>query len=111
MLSKGMLENFVLSQNFIKLFEATSGILFFVKDKDCKLVTGNKLLLKHLGFETVEEMRDKTDFEIFPQELAERYYEDDLEVISSCEAKENIVEIFPNYLGNLQFASVGWSNI
>ena len=88
------LENFVLSESFIKLFESTKGILFFVKDKDCKLITGNDLLIKHLGFSSKEDIKGRTDFEIFSQELAERYFEDDMEVINTCTAKENIVEIF-----------------
>ncbi|MCM8542915.1 MAG: AraC family transcriptional regulator [Lentisphaeraceae bacterium] len=103
MSSADPLNNFVLSESFIKLFESTKGILFFIKDKDCKLITGNDLLVKHLGFSSKEEIKGKTDFEIFSQELAERYFEDDLEVIQSCKAKENIVEIFPNYLGVLSW--------
>jgi AraC-like DNA-binding protein len=97
------LNDFILSESFIKLFESTKGILFFIKDKSCKLITGNDLLVKHLGFSSKEEIRGKSDFEIFSQELAERYFEDDLEVIHSCKAKENIVEVFPNYLGVLSW--------
>ncbi|MCM8534045.1 MAG: AraC family transcriptional regulator [Lentisphaeraceae bacterium] len=98
-----LLNNFVLSENFIKLFESTKGILFFVKDKNCKLVTGNRLLVEHLGFSDKDEILGKSDFEIFPQELAERYFEDDQDVIKSRKAKENIVEVFPNYLGDLSW--------
>jgi len=76
-------------------------VLVFAKDIDCKLVYGNLLLAEHLGFKAPSDLIGKSDFDIFPVTLAEQYHEDDLEVMRSGTIKKHIVELFPNYLGDL----------
>ncbi|WP_158972462.1 helix-turn-helix domain-containing protein [Paraglaciecola sp. L3A3] len=100
---KKIINNFSLPENIMQLFDATAGMLFFIKGIDCRLITGNKLLLLHLGFERKEDILGKSDFDIFPIVYAERYYEDDLEIISKQQSKSNIVELFPNHLGELDW--------
>ena len=103
MLIEEALNQLTLSKQFIKLFESTRGILFFIKDRDCKLITGNKALLKHLNLTSAKEALNKSDFDLFPVEIAQRYYEDDLEVMNSGQEKTDIVELFPNHKGELQW--------
>ncbi|NQZ56674.1 MAG: helix-turn-helix domain-containing protein [Lentisphaeraceae bacterium] len=91
-----------LSANFLRMFDNMKGVLFFVKNCQAQLVWGNLLLAEHCGFSSVEELcNTKSDFDIFPTEIAERYNLDDLEVMNSGQVKDNIVELFPNYLGDL----------
>ncbi|MCM8531017.1 MAG: PAS domain-containing protein, partial [Lentisphaeraceae bacterium] len=72
-----------LSTNFLRLFEDMNGVLFFVKDLECRLVYTNLALAEHLGFEATEDLIGLTDYDIFPREQAERYREDDRDVITS----------------------------
>ena len=85
------------------LFENLKGVLFFMKDIDSVLITGNKLFAEHCGFNSPDELTGKSDFDIFPVELAENFREDDLSVIKTGKTKLNIVELFPNYLGDLEW--------
>ena len=90
-----------LDKSFIGLFDGLTGILFFVKNKDSQIITGNQLLAEHMGFANIVDLIGKDDFDVFPVELAEQYRKDDLEVMASGNAKDQIIELFPNYLGDL----------
>ena len=94
-----------LSSNFLRLFEDMKGVLFFVKDLDCRLVYTNLALAEHLGFDTAQKLIGLNDFDIFPHEQAERYREDDAEVLRTQKEKKSIVELFPNYLGDFVWFS------
>ena len=91
----------VISPDFLRLFEEIKGVLFFVKDRHSRLISGNLLFAEHCGFSEVGELAGKTDFDIFPIELATQFRQDDEQVMKSGKVKEKIIELFPNYLGDL----------
>ena len=71
----------------------------FIKDKDYKKIVANKIHLKsmkgHLnvfGLNSDVDIMNKTDFDIFPRELAEKFFEDDSGVIEQGKAIINQVE-------------------
>jgi PAS domain S-box-containing protein len=86
--------------NFTSLFEELPNILFFAKDVQGMIVSVNKLFAQHCGFESEEQLIGLCDNDIFAPELAEQYKQDDLALIKHGQAKKNIVELFPNYLGD-----------
>lgn len=86
--------------NFRILFESLPGILVFAKDLDGRLMMGNQLFVHHCGFENEEDLIGKNDYDIFPSELAEQYIKDDKRILELGEPKKNIIELFPNYLGD-----------
>ena len=55
----------------------------YFKDKEARFITGNKMLAKILKAGTIDKLIGKTDFEFYPKEMADKYYEDDMEVIKS----------------------------
>ncbi len=55
----------------------------YIKDPEGRYVFNNINYAKALGTSSPEEVVGKTDFEFYPQELAERYSVDEQEVISS----------------------------
>src|SRR5829696_3106132 len=55
----------------------------YIKDPESRYVFNNINHAKALGTSSPEEVVGKTDFEFYPQELAERYSVDEQEVISS----------------------------
>ena len=91
------------SRHVFELFEGIKGVLFFLKSTDCKIVSGNQLFAEHCGYETVEALNGRSDFDIFPIEIAQQFRTDDLEVMSSKVAKQNVIELFPSYLGDLEW--------
>ncbi|HLQ43118.1 MAG TPA: PAS domain-containing protein, partial [Planctomycetaceae bacterium] len=64
----------------------------FRKDADYRLVFGNKRFCETIGM-PLEFFYGKTDFDLFPQDLAEKYRRDDLHVAQTGQALEDIEEI------------------
>jgi PAS domain S-box-containing protein len=68
----------------------------FVKDVESRFVTTNSAHLKVIGAASLEEVIGKTDLELFPAELAERYYRDERRIIESGEPllnrEERVIE-------------------
>ena len=86
--------------HFRLLFENLPGVLFFAKDTEGRLMMGNKLFIHHCGLSSEEELIGKNDYDIFPPELAEQYINDDKLILDTGTPKGNIIELFPNYLGD-----------
>lgn len=65
--------------------------LVFYKDRENRFIRINKALADAHGMNK-EDLEGKSCFELYPEEEAQNYWEDDLEVIESGEAKLNIEE-------------------
>jgi PAS domain S-box-containing protein len=55
----------------------------FIKDVESRFVTTNPVHVRHLRAKTLDEIVGKTDFDIYPRELAASYYADEQAVIRS----------------------------
>ena len=55
----------------------------FVKDRDCRIVFGNRALTELFGTSSSEDLSGKTSAELFRSESAEKVYEDDRQVMTS----------------------------
>jgi PAS domain S-box-containing protein len=69
--------------------------LLWLKDKDSRFLAVNEKFLKACGVQKLEAIIGKTDRDIWPVELAEKYVNDDLNVINSREpikAEELIID-------------------
>ena len=64
----------------------------FQKDRQFRLLFGNRRFCAALG-RTLEEIRGRTDFDLFPKELAEKYRRDDLRVLETGALFEDVEEI------------------
>ena len=72
-----------------ELFNYMPDTLYFVKDLELRLMAGNQTFVERCGFQTEEEMIGKSDREIFPIEMAEKYMNDDRKSANntiSCES-------------------------
>ena len=61
--------------------------LAWIKDEEGKFVLANEAFIRHCGV-SHEELIGKSDFDFWPRELAERYLNDDLEVIRTGRPKK-----------------------
>jgi PAS domain S-box-containing protein len=70
----------------------------FVKDKDSRIVINNISHAWLLGDSTPEEVVGKSDFDFFPRDLAQKYYNDEQQIMSSGQTKIVVEEetIDPN---------------
>jgi PAS domain S-box-containing protein len=64
----------------------------FRKDRDFKFVFGNQKFCDTLG-QPLEQFQGKTDFDMFPHDLAEKYRRDDVRVMETGEIFEAVEEI------------------
>ncbi len=69
----------------------SSPAMIFYKDKDNKFVRVNQAMAKSMGL-TKEQLEGKSLYELYPQEEAEKYWQDDKAVMDSGQSKLNIVE-------------------
>ena len=84
---------------FYHLFDHLPGVSFFAKNRDFEIICANRAFLERLGFHNESEIIGKTDFELFPRQLAENFRQDDITVMNSGEAQLHIVELFFNPQG------------
>ena len=75
----------------------------FVKDVESRFIVNNTAHMNVLGVTTPEEVIGKTDFDFFPQELAEQYYADEQEIIRSGKPLINRVEFTIDSEGEKQW--------
>jgi len=80
------------------LFELIAGVCFFAKDLQGRLVMMNHLFAQRCGFDDPKDVLGKTDFDIFPANLAEKYHHDDQTVIETQQSITRLIELFPNHL-------------
>ena len=78
-----------------RLFEHIPDLMFFVKDKQSRLIMGNHRFLEHCGVPSVEMLHGKGDYELFPDYMAEKFRRDDQTVIESGGPLLELVELFP----------------
>ena len=95
--------NYIISPYFSHLFDGINDLMLFVKDTQSTLMNSNQLFAEHFGFETVEMIKGKNDFDLFTHELAVQYRKDDAQVFKSAKSKLNIIELFPNHMGEVQW--------
>ena len=84
---------------FYHLFDHLPGVSFFAKNLDYEIVCANLAFLERLGFHNESEIIGKTDFELFPRQLAENFRKDDKAVMETREPRLHIIELFFNPQG------------
>ncbi len=55
----------------------------YVKDVECRKLLANRADVLYMGFENEAEVIGKTDFDVYPPQLAEHFYRDDKQVLES----------------------------
>lgn len=71
----------------------------FVKDRRFVYRGGSEVMARMMGFDSSAEFIGKTDYDLFPKELAENYREDDCKVLESGKPIIGMVERLPDLNG------------
>jgi len=90
------LEEFHLGGEFYRLFEHIPNVMFFAKDRKRRLFMGNQRFLEHCGFTSVDELVGKSDIEMFPKYMEDKFARDDKTILRSGKPLLNLVELFPS---------------
>ncbi len=84
---------------FYRLLDHLPGISFFAKNARFQIICANQHFVENLGYKEEGELIGKEDFDLFPARLAENFRRDDEAVLSTGEARLNLVELFFNPQG------------
>jgi PAS domain S-box-containing protein len=87
------------------LFDFIPEIYFWVKNKKGQFVMLNHADAEKCGGTREADIIGKTDFDVFPKDLAENYAKDDMEVIRTGNKITNRVEFVPNEDGTIDWYS------
>ena len=66
----------------------------YVKDRGCRKTVANRADVRNIGLPSEADVLGKTDFELFPQEVAARFYADDQSVIQTGQPVINREEYY-----------------
>jgi PAS domain S-box-containing protein len=80
---KRMEEALANERNVLRTLIDTLPDNIFIKDAESRFVTTNLVHVHHLRAKTLDEIVGKTDFDLYPRELAASYYADEQAVIRS----------------------------
>ena len=64
----------------------------FIKDVKSKFILVNQSIATRLGFKSPDDLIGKSDFDIHPKKLAQKYFNDERDIIRTGQARLNIVE-------------------
>lgn len=78
-----------------QLFDHIPELMYFVKDRDSRIVAGNQEFAQHCGLRTAAELPGRTDEELFPAYMARKFVADDRVVLTTGKPLLNLVELFP----------------
>jgi len=92
------------SESLLKPMWDSLPINAIFKDPQGRIQFANRLFCNNIGH-SMDELRGKTDFDLFPPPFAEKFRRDDESVLQRIEVLHN-VEQFPSPLGDLQFVEV-----
>lgn len=87
----------------LSLLDNLPATYFFSKDLEGRFVHVNHALVDALGLVDTSEVIGRTDYDLFPPEIASQYREQDQAVIDSGHAQSNHVCAVPNAVGVLRW--------
>ncbi|MGD0017221.1 MAG: PAS domain-containing protein [Verrucomicrobiia bacterium] len=70
-------------RNLLRLLIDTFPDLIYVKDTEGRFLLGNEAVARVMAAVSPDELIGKTDFDYYPKELADRFYADDRQVLTS----------------------------
>jgi PAS domain S-box-containing protein len=80
-------------RNTLRAFIDNMPDRIYIKDTEGKFITGNKELVSVMNAGFVENLVGKTDYDFYPDEMAENFFNDDMEIIKTGQSIINKEEI------------------
>ncbi len=81
------------------LFECLPNLMYFAKDSQLRLMAGNRAFVHHCGLEQESELLGKRDHDLFTPQMAEKFAQDDRQILRTGKPINEMVELFPNEMG------------
>ena len=87
-----------LSRQYLHILE-NSNEYFYLKDKKLRFISASQSFASLMGFDNWEDLIGKTDFDVYPRELAEKYYEFESKILTTGLGQNNVEEEYEDYQG------------
>ncbi|MBN1116966.1 MAG: PAS domain-containing sensor histidine kinase [Bacteroidales bacterium] len=73
----------------------------YIKDTKCRFITANKFLIENFKVKSLIDLEGKTDYDLFPKEMADKFFTDDKNIIASGKSIIGMEEIGLDKDGNI----------
>ncbi len=91
--------------NLEAMFDLLPDVYFYIKDKDCRFVLGNEATLRLFNLKSNSELIGKTEYDFFPDRIADPIQADDCDVIRNDRKIINHTELIVDEAGHLIWVS------
>jgi AraC-like DNA-binding protein len=82
-----------------QLFEYMPNVMYFVKNREGRIMTGNQAFAESCGCRSARELYGQRDEALFPPYMAEKFRRDDETVLRRATPLLNLIELFPTREG------------
>ncbi|MCP8899095.1 helix-turn-helix domain-containing protein [Gilvimarinus xylanilyticus] len=82
-----------------QIFEFMPSVLYFVKDRDGHIMTGNQAFAERCGCASARELYGRRDDTLFPLYMVEKFRRDDATVFHTGAPLHDLIELFPTREG------------
>lgn len=82
-----------------QLFEYLPNVMYFVKNRQGRIVTGNQAFAEHCGCRSPDDIADRRDEQLFPPYMAEKFRRDDEILLENGTPLLDLIELFPTREG------------
>jgi len=84
------------SLHFVEqLFDHLQDVGYFAKDREGRFIMADQTFIRMLRCEEISQVLGKTDRDFFPDHVAQKYIDDDLNVLNRKEPLLHEIEVFP----------------
>jgi PAS domain S-box-containing protein len=97
-----ILEN---ERNLLRTLIDTLPDVIYIKDKESRFITANKKILEVMKARSQKHLEGKTDFDFYPKEIAQLFYDDEQKIVKSGMAIINKEEVGFDAKGNQRVIS------
>jgi len=91
------------SRQLLQLVDALHGIHVFIKDHLCRHIAVSQKFAERLGLKSASEMIGRTNYDFYPQLIADKFAVDDQHILTTGEPLLNIVEMLPSACGGFDW--------
>ena len=91
------------AEECIQLFDYMPEVYFFIKDEQCRFLRANRALLDRLGLKDERDIIGTTDYDRYPDQIAEQLVAGDRHVMDSGEPLINQAEVLFDETGKLDW--------
>lgn len=79
--------------------------VIYIKDKESRFISANKQILEVMKARSLNDLEGKTDFDFYPKELAQEYFDDEQKIVKTGKALINKEEKGWDREGNMRIIS------